>query len=207
MKLYLLLLLAVFTGCNSTKLQTKPAQVGTKLVVWGTHYYSHKAAIDPKGFPLYDTEGNAISPKISQKDYCLCGIEGTCSIDGQIYDYMGVGKHRVPFHCEKHAGHIIEWKKGRFKYGMGSKANALKPFVTVAADPKVLPFGSVIYIPDAVGLELPNGDIHDGYFEVGDVGGAIKGNHLDFFTGPWGKEFKFDFVKSVNTATFTVYVQ
>jgi len=174
--------------------------------LWGTHYYSHVAKIDHKGFPLFDKSGKAISPKISSKDYCLCGIEGTCSINGQIYDYSGVGMHRVPFSC-KYSGHKIYWAKGKFKYGKGNRGNALEPFVSVAADQKIFPFGTRIYIPEAKGLKLPGGKVHDGLFIVHDVGSAIKGNHLDFFTGPFYGDFKFPFVKSSAGKTFTAYVQ
>lgn len=55
---------------------------------------------------------------------------------------------------------------------------------TIAADPKVYPFGTIMYIPDY------------GYGEVQDVGGAIKGDHIDLFFKKhetalkWGKRRK-----------------
>jgi 3D (Asp-Asp-Asp) domain-containing protein len=179
---------------------------GKEVSLWGTHYYSHVAKIDPNGYPLYDKSGKAISPKISKADYCACGIEGTCSINSQIYDYSGVGVQRVPFTC-KYAGHKIYWSKGKFKYGKGNRGNALEPFVSVAADQSRFPFGTKIYVPAAKGLKLPGGKRHDGFFVVADVGSAIKGNHLDFFTGPFYGEFKFPFVKSKSSATFKAFVQ
>lgn len=181
-------------------------KIGKPVEMWGTHYYSHVAKIDPKGYALRDKSGNAVSPKISSKDFCLCGIEGTCSINSEIYDYGGVGKSYVPFTC-KYSGHKIYWSKGKFKYGKGNKGNPLTPFVSVAADQSLYPFGTKLYIPAARGLKLPGGKVHDGIFVVDDVGSAIKGNHLDFFTGPFSSEFKFPFVKSKPSATFAVYVQ
>lgn len=175
-----------------------------KVSLFGTHYYAHEAEIVASGYPLYDKFGNAISPKISQKEYCLCGIEGTCSIDGQIYDYSGVGTQRVPFTCPKYSGHKVYWSKGKFKYGKGNKSNPLEPFVSVAADQKIYKFGTMIYVPSAKGLKLPNGTTHNGMFRVDDVGGAIKGNHLDFFTVGG---FKFPFVKSSSAKVFDAYIQ
>jgi 3D (Asp-Asp-Asp) domain-containing protein len=64
---------------------------------------------------------------------------------------------------------------------------ALVPYRTIAVDPNVLPYGSVIYVPAARGaaMVLPTGETfsHDGYFFAGDTGGAIKRNHIDVFCG------------------------
>lgn len=55
---------------------------------------------------------------------------------------------------------------------------------TIAADPSVYPFGTVMYIPGY------------GYGTVQDVGGAIKGQHIDLFfkshetATKWGKQQK-----------------
>lgn len=211
---YSFMLLVVVLACAtlpsespSPALPSREASLSKKAMLWGTHYYSHVADVVGSGYPLYDKAGNAISPKISKSDYCLCGIEGTCTIDGQVYDYSGVGAQRVPFTCAKYSGHKIYWSKGKFKYGKGNKSNPLEPFVSVAADQKIYKFGTWIYIPSAKGLALPSGKVHDGFFRVDDVGGAIKGNHLDFFTGPFYREFKFPFVKSSSGATFPAYIQ
>lgn len=203
----LLLAAACATVAPETPVPEKEPDLSKKISIWGTHYYSHVAKVVASGHPLYDKAGNAISPKISQADYCACGIEGTCSIDGQVYDYAGVGTQRVPFSCPKYSGHKIYWTRGKFQYGKGNKSNGLEPFVSVAADQSIYKFGTIIYVPSAKGLALPNGKVHDGYFRVDDVGGAIKGQHFDFFLGPFYKEFKFPFVKSSAAATFTAYVQ
>jgi 3D (Asp-Asp-Asp) domain-containing protein len=67
--------------------------------------------------------------------------------------------------------------------GMGNKVNALVPMDHIAADQRKFPFGSMIYVPMAVGLKLGDAEPSDGYFWVSDVGGAITGNHFDLFVG------------------------
>jgi 3D (Asp-Asp-Asp) domain-containing protein len=59
----------------------------------------------------------------------------------------------------------------------------LLPMRTVAVDPKVFPRHSVLFIKETVGLKLPDGSLHDGYWFASDVGGAIKGQRIDLFTG------------------------
>ena len=66
---------------------------------------------------------------------------------------------------------------------MGNEVNALVPLIDVAADQKRYPYGSMVYVPDAVGKKFADGESFDGYFWVGDAGGAIVGNHFDLFIG------------------------
>jgi 3D (Asp-Asp-Asp) domain-containing protein len=54
---------------------------------------------------------------------------------------------------------------------------------TVAVDPTVFPRHSVLFIKETVGLKMPDGSAHDGYWYASDVGGAIKGQRIDLFTG------------------------
>lgn len=71
------------------------------------------------------------------------------------------------------------------------------PFRTLAADngrlPKhdarfkgkggVVPAGTRVFILEFVGVKLPDGTTHDGWFTVNDTGGGIYGAHFDVFTG------------------------
>jgi 3D (Asp-Asp-Asp) domain-containing protein len=66
---------------------------------------------------------------------------------------------------------------------MGNKVNALTPLLYVAADQRLYPYGSLIYLPAAVGVRVSGHPPLDGYFWVGDSGGAIRGNHFDLFVG------------------------
>lgn len=68
--------------------------------------------------------------------------------------------------------------------GMGNRMNPLVPFHHVAADQSFWPFGSMIYCEEMDGRKTMDGNIHDGFFWVADVGGLIKGrDRFDIFVG------------------------
>jgi 3D (Asp-Asp-Asp) domain-containing protein len=103
----------------------------------------------------------------------------------------------------------VLWKKSE-GFGDGVLNYKLIPFRTMAVDKSIIPYGTVIFIPKVKGkpIILPNGleVIHDGYFFAGDTGSAIKGNHIDIFTGIFdGNPFK-DVIQSDPTKTFDAYV-
>lgn len=47
----------------------------------------------------------------------------------------------------------------------------------------VVPSGTKVFILEFVGVPLPDGTIHDGWFVCNDTGGGIFGAHFDVFTG------------------------
>jgi 3D (Asp-Asp-Asp) domain-containing protein len=63
---------------------------------------------------------------------------------------------------------------------LGCKVAAMR---TVAVDPKVIPRRTVLFIKETVGLAMPDGSKHDGYWYASDIGGAVKGLKLDLFSG------------------------
>lgn len=63
---------------------------------------------------------------------------------------------------------------------LGCKVVAMR---TVAVDTRVIPKRSVLFIKETVGLPMPDGSVHDGYWYASDTGGAIKGQKIDLFTG------------------------
>jgi 3D (Asp-Asp-Asp) domain-containing protein len=86
--------------------------------------------------------------------------------------------------------------------GVGPKDSLgcrLQPMRTVAVDPKVFPRHSVLFIKETVGLKMPDGSAHDGYWYASDVGGAIKGARIDLFTGAGAASMKA--LQALNLAT------
>jgi 3D (Asp-Asp-Asp) domain-containing protein len=63
---------------------------------------------------------------------------------------------------------------------LGCKVVAMR---TAAVDAALIPRRTVLFIKETVGLPMPDGSIHDGYWYASDVGGAIKGQRIDLFTG------------------------
>lgn len=63
---------------------------------------------------------------------------------------------------------------------LGCKVVAMR---TAAVDRRLIPEGTILYIKETVGLKMPDGSRHDGYWYASDTGGAIKGRRIDLFTG------------------------
>jgi 3D (Asp-Asp-Asp) domain-containing protein len=73
---------------------------------------------------------------------------------------------------------------------------------TLAVDKTVIPRRTVVFIKETVGLPMPNGETHDGYWYASDVGGAIKGHKLDLFSGEGRASMKP--LLALNLATLSV---
>jgi 3D (Asp-Asp-Asp) domain-containing protein len=54
---------------------------------------------------------------------------------------------------------------------------------TAAIDAALIPKHTILFIKETVGLPMPDGSAHDGYWYASDTGGAIKGKRIDLFTG------------------------
>jgi len=125
-------------------------------------------AKDPADTAILDDDGNELG-KFAKRFVERIKIEGTGKLrDGRVINVTG--------------------KDGRFEVvkcpnGLGVKGYHLIPFRSVAVDKDVVPVGTELYVPLAVGAKLPDGTVHDGRFWAHDVGGGIDGKHLDFFTG------------------------
>ncbi|HWE99288.1 MAG TPA: 3D domain-containing protein [Caulobacteraceae bacterium] len=70
--------------------------------------------------------------------------------------------------------------------GMGSRDSLgckVVPMRTAAVDGVSIPRHSLLFIKETVGLKMPDGRLHDGYWYASDVGGAIHQGRIDLFTG------------------------
>jgi len=69
-------------------------------------------------------------------------------------------------------------------HGKGNRRNPLYPYRSAAADQKIYPYGTRIYLPDADGWRTPEGQVLDGFLWVSDKGARIKGSRrFDLFVG------------------------
>lgn len=131
---------------------------------------------------LKDKAG-AVLFKVCESVYDACLMQGTCRLkteQGAVLINVA-GKVASEYRFSK-----VQNKNCRF--GFGGKSSCLDPFHSVAADLSIYKLGQVIYIPSVVGVALPDGTRHEGYFIVRDSGGNIKGHgRFDFFTGFLGR--------------------
>lgn len=195
----------------------------TKLLkLWATRYNIHEAQYDKSGTPLRDQNENFTGARLNICDWCDAAIEGTVITTDSIgksmtLNYAGLSEYQQ-VNCSK----CLKYKKYKNKkiryslfskaigkYGDGVEGYKLIPFRTIAVDKNKIKIGSVVFIPDAVGKEikLPNESFskHDGFFFAADIGGDIKGNHIDVFTGVYKKN-PFKFIKSKSNKKFKAYI-
>ena len=81
---------------------------------------------------------------------------------------------------------------------LGCKVVAMR---TVAVDRRLISPRSVLFIKETVGLKMPDGSTHDGFWYASDVGGAIKGKRIDLFTGANASTMKP--MRALNLASLT----
>lgn len=108
-----------------------------------------------------------------------CALEGSCAVkDNGRLRHFNISTE------VKGEDRFFESTGDNCPYGYGVASACLDPFYTVAADLNLYKAGDVIYIPAAVGLELPNGSKHTGFFVVRDKGRGVSGKgRFDFFSG------------------------
>ena len=75
------------------------------------------------------------------------------------------------------------------------------PMRTIAVDKALIPRRTVLFIKETVGLPMPGGKTHDGYWYASDIGGAIKGQRIDLYTGHGAASMKP--MRQLNLATLT----
>ena len=102
-------------------------------------------------------------------------LEGTALMeDGRVINYTG----KCPY---GYGTCFEELDTHAHPFGRGAGMRPLIPFKSVAIDPKLVPIGEPLYIPEFDGLVLPDGSIHDGCVRADDTGGGIKRKKMDFF--------------------------
>lgn len=137
------------------------------------------AAAAPDLVVLY--EGKSCEPiaEVSRAFAAAAELQGTGKLkDGRIINIWGACScDRSP--CFHFTGQ---------QWGNAGTGRGLTPFRTVAADPKFVKLGSLLYIPALEGRRMPGrapwgGYVHDGCVVADDTGGAINDNQLDLFVG------------------------
>lgn len=176
--------------------------LGPAIDVWGTQYFTVTYMRASGGVDVLDTDNDRIGGPLAPRDWCRLALEGAGFVqEGEairLYNFVDANGPRQT-DCTAFLGGLSEGtlratEKARFTerdaavapYGCGSTGAALSPYRTIAVDPSVIPFGSVLFVPAARGAAFTDDGrrkVHDGYFYAGDRGGAIVGGHIDVFSG------------------------
>ena len=137
---------------------------------------------------LLDPDDQPLGIALSHVVFCAVSLQGTVQVLGVRYMVAGKGGSSVadcsddcPI-CDAFALGESRFQRMDHPDALAARTYGLIAFRTVAVRSGVLPPGTVLYIPAARGLRLPNGRKHDGYFFVADTG-ALNGNQLDLYTG------------------------
>ena len=85
---------------------------------------------------------------------------------------------------------------------MGKPGQFDDPEIVAAIDAALIPKHTILFIKETVGLILPDGSQHDGYWYASDIGGDVKGKTIDLFTG-WGQKSMSPF-RGMNLSSLSV---
>jgi 3D (Asp-Asp-Asp) domain-containing protein len=136
--------------------------------------YESEYANEPYDTDIYSRRGYFIGRFPSAFVYEL-KLEGSGILrDGRVLNYdgecnYGMGTCFKTLALEEHP------------LGAGVQGRSLEPFRSIAVDPRYIPIGSPVFVPELVGVLMPDGSRHDGCLRADDMGGAIKEHKLDFF--------------------------
>lgn len=205
----------------------EPEAKAKRIDLWATYYHMptvRAAKAEDKGaVALPGKDGKAISPKLSREDWCNAAMQGSISVmgeDGQPTSYVFIDSNgpQQSFDCDDKFGDLsteIKWatrhaRFAAFKHPRGCDVRPipLMTYRTIAVDSSRIPMGSVLFVPELKGRTFwTDGEFytHDGYIVASDRGGAIKGNHIDFFVEDSGSTEVREMVTSRQRDTFTAY--
>jgi len=148
---------------------------------------------------LYTPEGYYFG-RVPERFAWSLRLEGSGLMkDGRIVNYTG----KCPF---GYGTCFEQLDVKEHPFGRGAGLRPLIPFKSVAVDPRLVPIGEPIYIPEFDGLVLPDGSIHDGCVRADDTGGGIKRRKMDFFVVTYGN-FRFLLDELANVSWITPHIE
>jgi 3D (Asp-Asp-Asp) domain-containing protein len=168
-----------------------------------TRYYlvSEGGYTEAATIPVLDTHGNILTT-VDPYFFAALSLEGSGKLnDGRILNVSGNYapapasvsqslKSIADQMYRSHYGYVglsndcqqyFTYTVSPTLWGVGIHNKSLTPFVSVATDQSVYPFGTVLFASALVGMKMPDGTTHNGYLHADDTGGAIVGAHCDWF--------------------------
>lgn len=156
-------------------------------------YYKIASVTDYPGAandtPIYTPDGQLIAMVPARFAFDL-SLEGSGKLaDGRVVNYASSGGT-----CQSPPGYqgirscYRVLSASQYPWGEGHGV-PVEPLRSIAVDSSFIPYGSVVYIQEFDGLQIPEiggvgGFVHDGLFRAEDSGGGILGNHIDIYAGP-----------------------
>jgi 3D (Asp-Asp-Asp) domain-containing protein len=136
--------------------------------------YESEYANEPYDTDIYTKNGFFIGRFPSAFIYEL-KLEGSGILrDGRVLNYSGECNYGMGT-CFKTLDLAVN------PLGVGVQSRPLVQFRSIAVDPKMIPIGAPVWVPELAGVPMPDGQIHDGCLRADDMGGAIKDGKIDFF--------------------------
>lgn len=136
--------------------------------------YESEYANEPARVDIYTRQGFILG-RFPQTFVFEFKLEGSAVLrDGRVLNYDGRCPYGIGF-CFQTLDPI------EHPLGKGGQGRALWPYRSVAVDPRFVPLGTPLFLPEMVGMILPDGSRHDGCVRADDTGGNIRRRELDFF--------------------------
>jgi len=190
------------------------------MYLWATYYSLPVLKAKRRGYALLDRHGRIVGPRLSRRDWCRAALEGSLQVVASgrstVFNFDGTGVARQVNCASRYTGlpgsvaralGRSRFRRAVGRFGDGVNNYRLMPFRSMAVDPGRIPYGSVIYIPEARGVTFAwrgKRYSHDGYFFAADTGGAIKNRHVDIHIGT-ARHNPFSFVKSRSRPRFKAH--
>lgn len=157
-----------------------PPAIASKKAELTYYWVAERPDGDPDHVAIKDCDG-AILTMASKTFQAAVEMERTARATSPT------GK-RITFNDVGGCFRVLDPTKYPWGIGVTSKtegAYPLIPFRSIAVDPTVFTLGKWYFVPELVGKKTPSPSVftHDGCVRAVDVGGAIKGAHIDFFAG------------------------
>ncbi len=180
--------IALFCGLATTAMTPIATSTTRALKTYENTYYYFPKESDFKHedlVPIHDQKCNVIRD-VPRAFFDQLALQGSGRIaDGRTVSYAS-HSCECPDGVDSN-GHSFCFdvlSKKRFPWGRGALGTAITPLRTIAVDRKQIPLGTAVYISDYVGAPtMKKGEQHDGCFMASDVGGWVRGEHIDVFTG------------------------
>lgn len=138
--------------------------------------------------PVKASSGEVIG-QLCAREYRECMFEGSCVLETEQGQKMSISFERYD---EKENQSYFTKSVCDYGYGFGKVSGTragltcLLPYFSVSADALEYKLGDVVFVPKLKDVQLPNGEIHDGYVIVSDYSESYLdtgADHFSFFTG------------------------